>query len=163
MRRRHFLGALAAAATRPLPARAQPAPARSGLLWLNSVEEEKRQGVDAAFRAGVAQLDYVGGETVEIETRFGEGRLDRLPALVTELIEARVGVIVSAGEGFYAAARTTRTVPVVATTISGDLVAQGFAQRLAHPGKNVSGSNNNKPEVLAKRFEALRQIEPDLK
>jgi putative tryptophan/tyrosine transport system substrate-binding protein len=164
MRRRQFLATLGAAATWPLVARAQPtAPARIGLLLLNTAEEEKRQGVDEAFRTGLTDVGYVVGETAQIETRFGEGHLDRLPGLVAELVAARVDVIVSAGEGFYAAARTTHTTPVVAATVSGDLVAQGFAESLAHPGGNVTGSFIFGPEVLAKRFEALRQIVPGLK
>ena len=111
----------------------------------------------------MTELGYALGETLEIEARFGEGHLERLPALAAELIEARVRVIVSGGEGFYAAARATRSLPVVAGTVSGDLVAQGFAQSLAHPGGNVTGSFIFGPEVLAKRFDALRQLVPGLK
>jgi putative ABC transport system substrate-binding protein len=165
MRRRTFLAGLSSSGVWPLLARGEEAGGipKVGLLLLNSEEEEKRQGVGEAFLRGLADQGYVVGKTVEVETRFGDGHMEKLSARAAELIDARVDVIVSAGEGVYAAARLTKSTPVVSVSVSGDLVALGFAGSLAHPGKLVTGMTSFGPEVVAKRLEALRQIVPGMR
>src|ERR1043166_5166956 len=48
-----------------------------------------------AFRQGLRELDYVEGKNIVIETRYAEGKLDRLPALAAELVRLKVNVIVT--------------------------------------------------------------------
>jgi putative ABC transport system substrate-binding protein len=131
------------------------------VLLANSEEEEKQQGVGEAFLQGLSDLGYVVGKTVLVEARFGADR-DERAVLAKELIDAQVDVIATASRGFYAAARLTQTTPIVAAK-AGDLVAQGFAESLAHPGKNVTGTVVFSYEVLAKRLEVLHRIVPGLR
>ena len=165
MRRRDFLALVGGvSAAWPLAARAQQATnvPRIGLLLVNSVEEEEKQGVAQGLVRGLAELGYVEGETIHIERRFAAGHLERLPALISELIDQRVTLIASAGEGVYAAARLTSAVPIVSCS-AGDLVRLGFAESLAHPGKNVTGLLSIGVDIVAKRLELLKQVVPSVR
>ena len=48
-----------------------------------------------AFRQGLRDLGYVDGKNILIVRRYAEGRLDRMPALVNELVQQKVDVIVA--------------------------------------------------------------------
>ena len=58
------------------------------------------------------------GKNIVIELRSAEGELDRLPALVAELVRLKVDIIVSAGPSVTRAAKeATTTIPIVMTKI----------------------------------------------
>ncbi len=87
-----------------------------------------------AFEQGLRDLGYVEGQNLVIESRYAEGRLERLPDLATELVRLKVDVIVAGGSsGIRAAQRATRTIPIV-MAVTGDAVREGFVASLAHPG-----------------------------
>jgi putative tryptophan/tyrosine transport system substrate-binding protein len=109
----------------------------------------------------VSDLGYVEGKNLHIERRFADGHDDRLPGLVTELIDLNVDVIVSYATGVYAAARATATIPIV-QAVGFDPVAMGWAASLAHPGGNVTGLTFFYPELMAKRLELLKQAVPSV-
>src|SRR2546422_815437 len=99
-----------------------------------------------AFRQGLRDLGYVEGKNVLIEYRFAEGKPDRLPDLVTELLRLKVDVIFARGtSGVQAAKKATTTVPLV--TVSGDPEAAGFVASLARPGGNITGLTNFTSEL----------------
>lgn len=160
MRRRDFL----LAAAWPLAARAQPGSQtpRLGLLWVNSAEAEAKIGLTAVFRARLRELGYVEGRTILIEERFCDGDERRLNAGAAELVRLPVDLIVTGAEGVIAAARATKTTPIVATA-TGDPVAEGLAVSLAHPGGNVTGSAVFFPQIMAKRVELLKQAAPSIR
>jgi putative ABC transport system substrate-binding protein len=92
-----------------------------------------------AFRQGLRELGYVEGQNVIVEARFAEGRSERLPELVAEVIRLKVDVIVvGAALGALAAKRATTTVPVVFAGVN-DPVATGIVASLARPGGNITG------------------------
>src|ERR1044072_8604133 len=70
---------------------------RIGYLSGNSPSSESAR--TAAFRQGLRELGYIEGKNIIIEQRWGEGKMDRLPALVAELMRLNVQVIVTAGVG----------------------------------------------------------------
>ena len=162
MRRREFLTLLAAAATQPFVARAEQAERvpRIGVIGIGSAASSKR--VTDALRQALSDLGYQEGKTILIEARFIDGNPDLAPALARELVDLRVDVIVAAGEAVYEARRVTATVPIVMAG-SRDIVAQGFAHSLAHPGGNITGTIAVPGEVMAKRLEMLKQIVPTLR
>jgi putative tryptophan/tyrosine transport system substrate-binding protein len=164
MRRRAFIAALGVAVAWPLAARAQRASRipRIGLLLTNSEADEEKRGIPAAFLVGLSRLGYVEGKTVVIEARFADGKPDRMPALAAELVASKVDVIVTPGQGVSAAHSVTTTVPIVAAA-AGDLVADGLARSLTHPGGNVTGQSIFAPQMLAKRLERLKQTVPSLR
>ncbi len=154
MRRRTFIASIGcAAAVWPLAARAQPRVPRIGFLgW------DKMSGSLGAFEAGLSDLGYVPGKTIEIEYRFGLGE-ERMTELARELVDLKVELIVTNGVGVYAAHRVTTTVPIVVGSAA-DLVMQGYADSLDHPGGNVTGQIFFYAELVVKRIELLRQIRP---
>ncbi len=113
-----------------------------------------------AFVHGLRDLGWVDGRNVIIEHRSAEGRPERLPALLRELVDLPVDVIVTGGTAAaLAAKRATDTTPIVA--IGPDLVALGLAGSLARPGANVTGLTFYAgPAMLAKRLELLKLAVP---
>ena len=113
-----------------------------------------------AFRQGLRELGHVEGRTVFIEYRYAEGKLDRLPALASELVQLKVDVIVTASPaGVQAARNATSTIPIVFAVID-DPVGSGFVASLARPGGNVTGLSTLAPELDGKRLELLKEAVP---
>jgi putative ABC transport system substrate-binding protein len=104
----------------------------------------------------------VEGKNIVIEHRFADGKPDRLPALVAELVRLKVDIIVSAGSTPTRAARAaTSTIPIVMSN-DNDPVGDGFVASLSHPGGNITGLSNFAPELSGKRLEILREVVPKL-
>jgi len=115
-----------------------------------------------AFREGLGALGYVEGENFVIEFRWAEGKLDRIPALASELVRLKVDVIVTAGPQVTRAAKVATTmIPIVMAT-DPDPVANGFVVSLARPGGNVTGLSTFLPELSGKRLELLKETIPKL-
>jgi putative ABC transport system substrate-binding protein len=113
-----------------------------------------------AFRDGLRELGYVEGKNVQLEIRWGEGKIERLPALATELVQLKVDVIVAATSPSVVAARqATRTIPIVMPT-SSDPVGDGLVASLAHPGGNITGLSIMSPELGEKRIQMLKELFP---
>src|SRR5215468_5998875 len=113
-----------------------------------------------AFRRGLHDLGYVERQTVALEYRWAEGRLERLPRLAAELVQLKVDVIVTQGEEAARAAKNaTRTIPIVMAT-SGDPVGAGLVTSLARPGGNVTGLSAVTPEVISKQLQLLKEAVP---
>jgi putative ABC transport system substrate-binding protein len=115
-----------------------------------------------AFRQGLREFGHEEGKNIGIEWRFGDGKLDSLPTLATELVRLRVAVIVTGGGGPTRAAKeTTSTIPIVMAQ-DNDPVANGVVASLARPGGNITGLSNFAPELSSKRLEILREVIPKL-
>ncbi|HUK40937.1 MAG TPA: ABC transporter substrate-binding protein, partial [Candidatus Acidoferrales bacterium] len=115
-----------------------------------------------ALRQGLRELGYIDGQNILIEPRYGEGKLDRLPALARQLVGLKVDIIVSAGgQATRAAREATSTIPIVMTN-DPDPVGSGFVASLARPGGNVTGLFTLAPELSGKRLELLREVVPKL-
>jgi putative tryptophan/tyrosine transport system substrate-binding protein len=156
LQRREFITLLGgAAAAWPLTARAQqPAMPVIGYLSAASPGDAVR-GRLAALRQALAEAGYVEGRNVAIE-----GRFDRLPELVADLVRRQVSVmIVVSDPGAVAAKAATTTIPIV-FGISEDPVALGLVANIARPGGNVTGVNFLAAELVAKRMGVLRELLP---
>lgn len=93
-----------------------------------------------AFRQALRELGYVEGQNIVLEARYAEGKPERLPELVGELIHLKVDVIVSGSTvGVLAAKRATTTVPIVFASVF-DPVGSGVVKSLARPGGNITGA-----------------------
>ena len=143
-----------------LRALAQPRPAKIPVIgYLSPVVPQN--GTDwrlDAVRQGMRELGYVEGESFRFEIRWGEGHLERMPKLATELVARKVDLIVASSSPSYLAARqATRTIPIV-MPVSSDPVGDGIVASLAHPGGNITGLSLMAPELGAKRLQLLRQV-----
>jgi putative tryptophan/tyrosine transport system substrate-binding protein len=111
-----------------------------------------------AFRQGLRELGYIEGQNILIEFRSGE-RGAQLTQLATELVQQKVEVIVAGGPAANAAKRATGTLPIV-FTYSGDPIEAGFIDSFARPGRNMTGTTWLAFELVGKRLEILKEVEP---
>lgn len=133
---------------------------RIGVLAAGSPRPKIPAPVEA-LREALHALGYIEGASIEIEYRWAEGKLDRLPALAAELVRQNVELIVATGDAPTRAAKAaTSTVPIVMAT-SGDAVGAGFVASLARPGGSVTGMTAINPELGAKRLQLLRELQPE--
>src|SRR5262245_25071545 len=115
----------------------------------------------AALREGLRELGYVEATNLILETRWGDGRLDRLPGLAADLVRFGIDVIVTDSTAAALAAKdATTTIPIVMGTTSSDPVGRGLAASIARPGGNVTGLTL--PSLNSKRLELLKEAVPRL-
>ena len=99
---------------------------------------------------------------MHLSFEFAEGKLDYLPALATELVNAKVDIIVTSGtEPAIAARKATSTIPIVLAVI-GDAVGAGLVSSLARPGGNITGQTLVATEQSTKRLELIKEALPGL-
>src|ERR1044071_108558 len=114
------------------------------------------------FTQGLNELGYVDGQNLTIEYRWADGKLDRLPAFVADVVRSRVDVIVSsATPAIRIAQEQTTTIPIVMAGVT-DPVGVGFVASLARPGGNITGLTHLAPDLTGKRLELLKEVFPRL-
>ena len=133
---------------------------RLGFPALRRVTSLSDDGVYGGLLTGLRDLGYIEGSNLIVELRSADGRVERLPLLAAQLVQAKVDVIVTSGSQATAAAQqATRLLPVVMGTVS-DPVGSGFVKTLARPGGNITGLSNLGSDISGKHFELLREIVP---
>jgi putative ABC transport system substrate-binding protein len=159
MRRRAFLatvssGLLAA----PLAVEAQQA---GKIPRVGYVTSSARSANVDAFDQGLRDLGYRAGQDIIIEYRFAEGRLDRLPALIDELLRLKADVLYAPSpQAMRAARQATDTVPIVGVDLETDPVDAGWVKNLARPGGNITGFFLDLPELSGKLIQFLTEAVP---
>jgi len=161
VRRRGFLAVLAASLLLPRLASAQQG---AVIGTLHSGAPDLHSSGLEALRRGLAEMGYVEGRNLVIESRFAEGNAERLAALAAELAQRPVAAILTFGGTpvVMAAKRATSTVPIV-FTIGADPVRLGLVESLNHPGGNLTGTTIIDTEVRTKQFALLHELVPDAK
>lgn len=163
LQRREFLSLLGGAATSwPLAARAQSPRKvpRIGVLLPGTAASFALR--TKALLEGLRDLGYVEGQTIAIEWRWGQDRVEGLPELAADLVGRNVDVLVTGGTPAAKALKTaTGTIPIVMAII-GDPVAAGLVASLARPGGNATGFSIVAPELSGKRLELLKEIVPEI-
>jgi len=161
MRRREFIKLLGGTATAwPLAVRAQTAQPVVGYLAQGSPEGTADIVQLRAFRLGLKSTGFVEGQNVVVEYRWAEGRYDKFPALLADLIGRQVAVIVAPTTPAVLAAKTaTNTIPIVFFT-AGDPVDLGLVTSLNLPDRNLTGATTLTLEVGPKWLQLLHDTVP---
>ena len=157
--RRAFLGALTGGLlAAPLHVEAQQRqPHRVGLL--NGATEGQ---VEAAFREGLRALGYAEGTNLVIDARAARGRVERLPILMRELLDAKPEVIVTFGTTATQAAKAATTTTPIVMAFVGDPVGTRLVSSLAKPGGNITGMSLAASGLSGKRLDLLKEVIPKL-
>jgi putative ABC transport system substrate-binding protein len=132
------------------------------LGFLNGGSPEGFARFAGAFRQGLGEIGYAEGRNLVIESRWAEGRYERLPALAAELVHKKVSVLAASGgvRTAVAAKAATDTIPIVFSGGGGDPVGFGLITSLARPGGNVTGVSILTAELGAKRVSLLHEMIP---
>jgi putative tryptophan/tyrosine transport system substrate-binding protein len=162
MRRREFITLVGGtAASWPLSARAQQPIPVIGILGVPAPPYAENV---SAIRRGLNDAGFVEGRNFEIEFRWAEGQINRLPALAADLVKRQVAVIITMGgiAPLAAAKNATSTIPIV-FHMAGDPARLGFVESFNRPGGNVTGVSLLQVALAAKRLEVLRELVPAAK
>jgi putative ABC transport system substrate-binding protein len=118
-----------------------------------------------AFAQRLREIGYVEGRNVTIEFRSAEGRPERFPKLMEDLVRSRVDIILPVGPeaSLRAAQQATTSIPIVVVAIDYDPIARGYVGALARPGGNTTGMFLRQPELTAKRLGFLAQVVGNLR
>ena len=153
-----LLTALAATLLALAPPAWAQAPARIAWLWPGSAENSVV--FLAAFKQGMRENGLAEGRDFVIEQRFGEGKYERFPALVDELLKHDPAVILAVTiASVQAAQKATHAVPIVFVSTN-DPVGSGLITSLAKPGGNTTGLSNQNEDIIPKYLELLRETLP---
>jgi putative tryptophan/tyrosine transport system substrate-binding protein len=162
MDRRRFLLTSLAGTLAALAAEAQEAGKVYRIGLLSPYSSAESPSWHRAFRRGLRDLGWIDGQNITIEPRYANGRNDRLPGLVADLVGLKVDIIVTAVTPDTLAAKTgTNTIPIVMAS-PGDPVVTGIVTSLARPGGNITGLSQIAPDLVGKRVELLKEIVPKL-
>jgi putative ABC transport system substrate-binding protein len=117
---------------------------------------------DEAFFQGLRDLGWIEGQNMDIEYRWAEGRLDRLPALAKELVVLDVDLIATrAVRAIRASKNATTTIPIVMVR-GADAVENRLINSLARPGGNITGMSEDHADLHTKLLELVRETLPQL-
>ncbi len=161
MQRREFIAVLGGAAIAlPLGARA----AQSDLPVIGFLHSASASGyapMTTAFRNSLRQAGYVEGQSVAIEYRWADGRLDSLPNLAADLVHRAVSVMFTGGgsDACLAAKSATTKIPIVFANGT-DPIEAGLVASLDRPGGNVTGITFLVDTLGPKELEVLHDVVP---
>jgi len=164
MNRREFITLLGGAAAWPLAARAQQRDrVRHIGVLMGGDENDPAAKLVSAFTQALADLGWTDGRNVRMDLRWGSGDINRIRALVQELLGLQPDIILANGAAVTAALqRETRTIPIVFANVA-DPVASGIVARLDRPGGNITGFALNEASLGGKWLQLLTEIAPGLK
>ena len=140
------------------PAKAQPPKKVPRIGYVSNSGDANNPGPYVeAFRQGLRDLGYIEGKNILVEFRSAEGKLDRIPGFVAELVQRNVDVLIATNlPAIHAAKEATKSIPIVILTVQ-DPVATGLVDSLARPGGNITGLTTLARDLSGKRLELLKE------
>jgi putative ABC transport system substrate-binding protein len=162
MKRREFITLLAGSALAcPRGARAQQPAVLPIIGFAGGDSPDQWAVLLRAFRLGLKATGFVEGQNVAIEYRWTEGRNDKLPALMADLVRRQAAVIVApTTPSVLAAKAATKTIPIVFFT-AGDPIDLGLVASLRQPHSNLTGATTLTLEVGPKWVQLLHEVVPN--
>jgi putative ABC transport system substrate-binding protein len=136
-------------------------PEKHRIGYLATLPDDPKDPIQEAFIAGLRDHGYVEGRNLSIERRFSDGRPERLPDLVTDLLRLNVSLIIAVAPVPSRAAKdATATVPIVFVTVA-DPIGMGLVTNYRRPGGNVTGLATIEFEAFtAKQLEIIKEALP---
>ena len=132
-------------------------------IYRGKIDNPSDQAMYDVFRVELRKLDYIEGKNLVIDQRSADGKLERLPVFLTELIALHPDVIVALATPAVAAAqKATSTIPIVMAAAN-DPTGSGFVKSLARPGGNITGMANMVGDAIGKTVELLHTLLPSAK
>ncbi len=159
MKRREFLGFIAAGIAWPAVAQAQQQ-TMPLIGFLSSRSPEDSRPHLAGFLRGIEAFGYIDGKTARIEYRWANGQYDQLRKLASELVALNPAIIVAAGGAPSARAAKSVTTSIPITFVTSDSVSEGVVASLNRPGANITGVDLMSGELTGKRLELLSKLIP---
>jgi putative ABC transport system substrate-binding protein len=115
------------------------------------------------FRQGMRDLGWIEGKNIVVEYRNAGANPEKLAAIMRELVDSNIDLIVGAcTPEAKAAQKVTSTIPIVFVA-TGDPVKAGIVASLGRPGGNATGLSVMLLELSAKRMAFLKEVVPGLK
>ena len=132
--------------------------------YLSAIDASTESTRIEAIRLALREAGYTEGQNLATEYRYADGKLERISTLASELVNAKVDlIIVTGGDPVIRAAKNAAsTTPIVMVGGGLDPVGAGFVQSLARPGGNITGLTNLGTELSGKRLELLKAAVPKL-
>jgi putative ABC transport system substrate-binding protein len=148
----------------PVAARAQQPKKIPRIGYISGADAATESARAEGIRLALRERGYIEGQNIATQYRYAEGKTDRLPELLAELVRLKVDIIVAAGGDsvIQAAKNATKTIPIVMVGAGADPVEAGLIESLAHPGGNVTGITLLSRELSGKRLELLKEAVPKL-
>jgi putative ABC transport system substrate-binding protein len=163
MRRRTFVAGSVAVIAAPLASEGQQTKKVYRVGFVTPVSSEAVTPLVNAMRQELRKLGYVDGQSLVIDVRVAEGRVDRIPEFVAELINLKPDVLVTGTTpAALAAKKATRTIPIVMTAV-GDPVGVGIVSNLARPEGNVTGLSLLNLAHIGKQLQLLKEAVPHVR
>jgi ABC-type uncharacterized transport system substrate-binding protein len=167
MRRREFIAVFSGAAAQslawPISVLAQTPSRIFKIGHVNSAPQlVLTSPLGKVLEKSFQQHGYTLGKNLVLELRGAAGRIDALPGLVQELVDARVDLILATGYPPAVLAKLTG-LPTVVTHGAGDPVATKLVQSWSKPGGNVTGISDNAAELSTKRLQLLKETVPAIR
>jgi putative ABC transport system substrate-binding protein len=144
-------------------ARAQQARRVYRIAWPAQTPRPGLEHLIAALEQGLRDLGYVPGKDFVIEVLSAEGKTERYPEVVREVVQSKPDVILTGtNNNTTAVMAVTRSIPIV-MAIGTDVIGAGYAKSLAKPGGNITGiAYDVGAGILIKRLELLKEIAPGI-
>jgi putative tryptophan/tyrosine transport system substrate-binding protein len=159
MKRREFITLLGGAVAWPVSARAQQAgkTPRIGYIRAGTPNNDPFR---EEFVRGMRDLGYVEGRNIAYEFRHYGDDVESIAPLISDLLRAKVDIIVAGGTAAVRAAQAaTQNIPIVMGAAA-DPVDIGLVAGLARPGGNTTGFSLLSTELTVKRLELLKEFMP---
>ena len=162
MRRREFIAVVGSTAAWTLVGHAQQLKRRIGYLSGNGNQLDRGPFLEAMLR-GLEEFGYIEGKNIIIEYRGAEAKEERIPGLISELVDLKPDVLVMPPVwwAIEIAKENTKTIPI-AMVASDDPVIMGLVKSLSRPGGNITGVFTLTNALNGKRLELLRQMVPGI-
>ncbi|WP_250452529.1 ABC transporter substrate binding protein [Caballeronia sp. ATUFL_M2_KS44] len=125
---------------------------------------QKMAVTNQAFFDTLAEAGYSDGGKLDVVFRTADGDMARMPALVREVLDQNVSIlVVSSSPGCAAAKAATTTVPVLCISVQDDPVKAGLTREVAKADGNVVGVYSYLPDGIPQQMDWLGRLRPGVK